>query len=69
MDASYPQRSNQTVTWRSTFASGDANYAWNEFTVANGNSDAATNLNRKVSAQGTKTTGQTWVVDIAITIT
>jgi len=68
MQASYPSRSNQTVTWRAQFGSSDANFAWNEFTVANGNSDAATNLNRVVSAQGTKTSGQTWTVDVAITL-
>lgn len=67
MSATYPQRSSQTVTFRSAFGSSDANFAWNEFTVANGNSDSSVNLNRKVSAQGTKTAGQTWTVDLAIT--
>lgn len=68
MSASYPQRSNQTVTWRAVFASADANYAWNEFTVVNGSTDTGTNLNRKVSAQGTKASGQTWTVDVSLTI-
>ena len=37
-------------------------------TVANGaGGDTAVNLNRKVSAQGTKTTGQTWTLDLAVT--
>ena len=67
MSATYPQRSGQTVTWRAAFTSAEANFAWNEFTVANGNSDAAGNLNRKVSAQGTKASGQTWTLDLAIT--
>lgn len=67
MSSTYPQRSSQTVTFRSAFGSSEANFAWNEFSVANGNSDSATNLNRKVSAQGTKTSGQTWTVDLAIT--
>lgn len=67
MQASYPAISGQTVTFRSQFATSDANYAWNEFTVASGSSDAATNLNRAVSAQGTKASGQTWTVDVAIT--
>lgn len=66
MEASYPQRSAQTVTWRSVFGSAEANFDWNEFTVANGNSDAAVNLNRKVSDQGTKASGQTWTLDLAI---
>lgn len=68
MQASYPQRSGQTITFRAVFASGDANWAWNEFTISNGGSDASKNLNRKVSAQGTKTSGQTWTVDVSITI-
>lgn len=67
MEATYPQRSGQTVTWRSQFGSSEANFAWQEFTVANGNSDSAKNLNRRVSDQGTKASGQTWTVDLAIT--
>lgn len=67
MEATYPQISGQTTTWRAVFGSEDANFAWKEFTVANGNSDSADNLNRKVSSQGTKTAGQTWTLDLAIT--
>lgn len=68
MQATYPSRSNQTVTWRAQFASGDANYAWQEFTIINASTDTGTNLNRKVSSQGTKASGQTWTVDVSITI-
>lgn len=68
MQATYPSRSAQTVTWRSVFASADANYAWQEFTIVNASSDTGTNLNRKVSSQGTKASGQTWTVDVTITI-
>jgi hypothetical protein len=68
MAATYPQRSAQTLTFQSVFGSADANYAWNEFSVANGNSGASKNLNRKVSAQGTKASGQTWTLQLAITI-
>lgn len=68
MDASYPTYgTSQKITFRSTFGSGDANYAWNEFTVDNG-SVALKNLNRKVSAQGTKTSGQTWQLSLDITL-
>lgn len=67
MEASYPSISGQTVTFRSVFGSDDANNAWQEFSVANGNSDSADNLNRKVSDQGTKASGQTWTLDLAIT--
>ena len=68
MVATYPQVSGQTITWKASFGSAAANFAWNEFTVANGNSNAAANLNRKVSAQGTKTSGQTWVLSLDITL-
>ena len=68
MQATYPQRSAQTVTWRSVFASGDANYAWNEFTIVNASTDSGTNLNRKVAANGTKASGQTWTVQLQITL-
>ncbi|WP_305046337.1 hypothetical protein [Geoalkalibacter sp.] len=68
VEAGYPQRSGQTVTWRAVFGASDANFAWQEFSVANGASDAAVNLNRKVSNQGTKASGQTWTLDLQITL-
>jgi hypothetical protein len=61
MDTSYPTYgASQKVTHRSSFGSGDANFVWNEITVANGKSDASKNMNRKVQSMGTKVTG-TWV--------
>ncbi len=68
MDSTWPQRTNQTMAWKSTFGSSDANYSWQEFTVVNASSDTGVNLNRKISNQGTKTTGQTWVVTLNVTI-
>jgi hypothetical protein len=69
MDGGYPTYgTSQKATWRSTFAGGEANFGWNEFTVANGNSDSAVNLNRKVSAQGTKVSGQVWELTLEITL-
>lgn len=68
MEATYPSRASQTVTWRSVFGSSDANYAWQEFTVSNTSSGTGKNMNRKVSNQGTKAAGQTWTVDLAITL-
>jgi len=67
MEATYPSRAAQTVTFRSIFTANVANYAWKEFTIINAASDTGKNLNRKVSDQGTKTTGQIWTVDLAIT--
>ena len=69
MMATYPTYgTSQKATWKASFDTGDANFEWNEFTVANGNSDSADNLNRKVSAQGTKTSGQTWELTLEITL-
>jgi hypothetical protein len=69
MDSPYPTYgTDQKATWRSTFGSSDANFAWNEITVANGNSDSAKNLNRKVQAMGTKAVGTTWVATLEITL-
>ena len=65
MDTSYPTYgSSQKVTHRATFASGDANFHWQEITVANGNSDASKNLNRKVQDMGTKASGTSWVATL-----
>ena len=68
MDEGYPTYgTSQQIVWRSTFATDEANFAWEERTVANGNSDAATNLNRKVSSKGTKQSGDTWTLTLTIT--
>lgn len=73
MDSGYPQRaanesaSEQYLEWRATFGGSDANFAWNEFTVANGDGDSAKNLNRKVTAKGTKASGETWTLSLRIT--
>ncbi len=67
MDATYPSRSAQTVSFRGTFGGTEANFAWQEFTVDNG-ATPNKNLVRKVSAQGTKTSGQTWELTIQITM-
>lgn len=69
MDSTYPQVSGQTVIFRSTFGPDDGNHDWREFTVANGNSDSAKNLNRKVeSALRTKANPDTWVIQLSVTI-
>ncbi len=66
MSATYPQVSGATVTWRAVFTGAEANYAWQEFVVDNGGTGLK-RLNRKVSNQGTKASGQTWTLDLAIT--
>lgn len=66
-DDTYPSRTNQTVEARATFGSAEANFAWEEYTLANGNSDSAKNLNRKVESKGTKSSGETWTLSLQIT--
>lgn len=66
MVATYPVRTNQTVDFRSDFLTAEANYAWAEWSVRNGNTRNK-NLNRKVQALGTKSTG-TWTLTASITI-
>jgi hypothetical protein len=67
MDATYPQKVNQTVEWRSTYGSTDANFAWNEYTVSNTSLDTGKNLNRKVESKGIKVSGETWTLSLKIT--
>lgn len=76
MDATFPSASGAVATFKATFASGDGNYAWNEWgidigtpTVASSAVVAATLLNHKTSAAlGTKTAGSTWALTVTITI-
>jgi hypothetical protein len=69
MDAGYPSRPSATqCRWQSTFTGTEANFSWNEITVANGSSDAAANLNRKAQNLGTKAAGTTWIAQLTITL-
>lgn len=67
MDTSYPTTTDNVLVFKSTFATGDANFAWNEWGVFNASS-VGTLLCRKVESLGTKSTG-TWVLTATITIT
>jgi hypothetical protein len=66
-EAAYPTIVGPKTTWRGIFTSLVANFAWNEFTISNSNSNSGVNLNRAVSSQGTKQSGQTWTLDVEIT--
>ena len=67
MDATYPQRTNNVLTFRSTFGTSEANFAWEEWGVAN-DPTAGTLLNRKVETLGTKNSNQTWQFTVDITV-
>jgi hypothetical protein len=68
LDATYPSGGSNVITFRSTFATGDANFAWNEWAVFNASS-SGTMLNRKVESLGTKTSAQTWQFTVTLTFT
>jgi len=76
MDATFPSVAANVLTAKATFATGDGNYAWNEWgldigtpTVSSSAVAAATLLNHKTSAAlGTKTSGS-WALTVTITIT
>jgi hypothetical protein len=69
VDSGYPTYgSSQQAVWQTTFGTGDANFSWQEITVANGSSDSATNLNRKVQDMGTKTSAVTRVATLTVTL-
>jgi hypothetical protein len=75
MNATFPSRAAQTVTWQSDFTSTEANFHWQEWTISSGATTASgagflvgtTNLNRKVQDLGTKATG-TWTLSSAVTV-
>lgn len=67
MDSTYPQRAGNVLTFRATFGTSDANFAWNEWAIANASSSGQI-LNRKVQNVGTKGSSSTWQATATITI-
>lgn len=67
MDATYPSRSGQTMTWRCTFATGEGNFAIAEAGIFNA-AAAGTMLNRVVQSLGTKTSATTLQLTMTVTI-
>jgi hypothetical protein len=68
VDPTYPQINAQTITYRATYGLNEAAWAWQEFTIANGDSDSAVNLCRKVDDHSAKPPADTWVVSLSITL-
>lgn len=70
MDATYPSGASNVITFRSTFATTDANWAWQEWGVFNNATNGSgTMLVRKVESLGTKTSAQTWQFTVTLTFT
>src|SRR6478609_7267674 len=61
MDATYPTNAANVLTFRSTFATTDANWAWQEWGIFNASS-AGVMMSRKVESLGTKTSAQSWQI-------
>lgn len=66
MDATYPQRTTNVLTFRASFATGEANFAWEEVGIFNA-AAAGEMLNRKVQSLGTKVSG-VWELTATITV-
>jgi len=67
MDATFPSRSGQTLTFRSTFLTSEGNFSIQEQGTFNA-STAGTMLNRKVTDLGTKTSASTLQLTMTVTI-
>lgn len=74
MDATYPQHTDSTsvvgaksIVYRSTFATTDANFAWQEWGIFNA-AAAGRMLNRKVESLGTKTSAATWTLTLTLSL-
>lgn len=72
MDSTYPAiqgengATDRQFIVRSTFGSSDANFSWQEFAIFNASS-SGTMLDRFVSNQGTKVSGQVWQLTVTVT--
>ncbi len=68
MDATFPTFGTaQKATFKSTFASAEGNFAWQEWGIDNG-ATANKNLNRKVESLGTKSSGTTWTLSVDLNL-
>jgi hypothetical protein len=57
MDATFPNRSGQVMTFKSTFGTGVANYAWNEIGLFNASSVGSMFSRALIASPFTKTSG------------
>lgn len=72
MEATFPTHTDGTtsgshqIVFKSSWGTGDANFAWNEWGLFNGSSGGRM-LNRKVASLGTKSTG-TWTLEVTLSL-
>lgn len=67
MLSGYPTTASQDAVFKSSFASGEANISWQEFCLDNSSNENKALL-RKLSNQGTKTSGQIWTLQLTVTM-
>lgn len=67
MDEGYPIITDNEITFRATFGEDEANFEWNEWGIFNA-STSGTMLNRVVEYNGTKLPGQTWILQVVLTV-
>ena len=68
MEATYPQRATNVLTFRSVYGTSEANFAWQEWGVFNA-AAAGVMLSRKVESLGTKTSAAIWQLTVDLTVT
>lgn len=69
MEAGYPTfGTSQQIVWKGSFGDGVGQFAWNEFTVENGDLGSGAPLLRKVESKGTKTAGEIWELTVTVTL-
>ena len=69
MEAAYPTRAGNVLTFRSIFGTSEGNFAWNEWGVFNAaEGSGGTMLNRRVASLGTKTSAQSWQFTVTMTV-
>lgn len=67
MKATYPVTGTKKQTFASDFTTGEANWVWNEWCIANAVSGATSLLSRKVESLGTKASG-TWTLTVEFSL-
>ena len=64
VDANFPTRTNNFITFQATYGTDEANFDWNEWGIFNASSDGVM-LSRKVENLGTKN-GGTWILTATV---
>ncbi len=67
MEAGFPSRTGNVITFKAMFSPLEANWTWNEWGVFNDDT-AGVMLNRLVEYIGIKESGQTWYITVELTI-